>query len=155
MTMSSACLGTIGQQAKQGPVPIGTDSLSFQTLAWPHRELSSSEAGGIIQEKAGREHPVLRERVSEVGASIAPRQGSALARGWWTMVWTLSNIASAGSQSRPQTHPEGGHYWGLGRKTPVLMGLSVGSGNLPATLTMIHGQQRPEHVMGATAAVSG
>lgn len=65
-------LGTIGQQAKQGPVPIGTDSLSFQTLAWPHRELSSSEAGGIIQEKAGREHPVLRERVSEGGASMAP-----------------------------------------------------------------------------------
>lgn len=50
---------------------------------------------------------------------------------------------------------ETGHYWGVGKTRPVLKGLSGDSGNLPATLTMIHGQQRPEHVMEAAAAVSG
>lgn len=36
----------------------------------------------------------------------------------------------------------------------MLKGLSGDSGN-PATLTMIHAQQGPEHVMEAAAAVSG
>lgn len=95
----------------EGPVPIGTGSLSLQTLAWPHRELSSSEAGGMIQEKAGRE--VLRERVYEWGASGAP---AGLCPRTWLVdeVWALSNIALAGSQSRPQTHPEGGGWSLLG-----------------------------------------